>query len=232
MRGAITLSALIIREWGLFEYEPVWRAMQSFTQQRNSKTTDELWVVEHPPVFTQGQAGKAEHILDPGTIPIVQSDRGGQVTYHGPGQLVVYCLIDLKHKQLGVRGLVCALEKAVIAFLNDYHILSHGKPDAPGVYTETGAKICSLGLRVKRGCSYHGLALNINMDLSPFQRINPCGFEQLTVTQSLDLGGPTSIEAAKNALLPHLNAILGYNCLTFTNDRQVWSGDKQTTLER
>jgi len=170
------------RNLGLTDYQSVWKEMQEFTLERSSETIDEIWFVEHPPVFTQGQAGKEEHLLTPGNIPVVQVDRGGQVTYHGPGQQVVYFLVDLKRKKLGVRQLVTAIENIVIELLALQNISSAAKPDAPGVYVEN-KKICSLGLKIKRGCSFHGLALNVNMDLEPFSRINPCGYAGLEVTQ-------------------------------------------------
>ncbi len=161
--------------------------MQRFTRQRSNDNIDELWLLEHPPVFTQGLNGKPEHLLQPGNIPVLQVDRGGQVTYHGPGQLVFYPLLDLQRHHLGVRQLVSLLEQIVIDLLAAYHISAHSRADAPGVYVD-GAKIAALGLRIKRGCSYHGLALNIDMDLEPFSRINPCGYENLPVTQCRDLG--------------------------------------------
>jgi len=156
--------------------------MHHFTDRRDSATADEIWLVEHPAVFTQGQAGKAEHVLVPGDIPVVQSDRGGQVTYHGPGQQVMYVLIDVKRRKLGVRDLVTALEETVIATLADYDISARARADAPGVYVDD-AKICSLGLRIRKGCSFHGLALNVAMDLAPFLRINPCGYAGMQMTQ-------------------------------------------------
>jgi lipoyl(octanoyl) transferase len=156
--------------------------MHQFTDRRTADTPDELWLVEHTPVFTQGQAGKAEHLLMPGDIPVVQSDRGGQVTYHGPGQQVMYVLIDLKRRKLGVRQLVTAIEQTVVATLAHYDVEAYARPDAPGVYVD-GKKICSLGLRIRQGCSFHGLALNIAMDLTPFLRINPCGYAGLEMTQ-------------------------------------------------
>ena len=173
---------IIVRQLGLRPWEPVSHAMHQFTDGRHADTPDELWLVEHPPVFTQGQAGKAEHLLMPGDIPVVQSDRGGQVTYHGPGQQVMYVLIDLKRRKLGVRQLVTAIEQTVVETLAHYHVEAYARPDAPGVYVE-GKKICSLGLRIRQGCSFHGLALNIAMDLAPFQRINPCGYAGLEMTQ-------------------------------------------------
>lgn len=166
-------SQLIIRDLGIQDYLKTLSQMQAFTQERNANTQDEIWCVQHPAVFTQGQAGKPEHVLNPGDIPLVQSDRGGQVTYHGPGQIVIYLLLDLKRLEIGIRSLVCVIERAVIDMLFEYHILACGMEDAPGVYVN-GAKICSLGLRVKRGCCYHGLALNTDMDLEPFKLINPC----------------------------------------------------------
>jgi len=176
--------------------------MQAFTAARNESTPDELWLLEHPPVYTQGQAGKPEHVLNPGAIPIVQIDRGGQVTYHGPGQLVAYLLLDLKRRKLGVRDLVRRMEQSVIDLLADYGIESYGKVDAPGVYVQregVEAKIAALGLRIRNGYSYHGLSFNVNMDLEPFSRINPCGYAGLAVTQLADFGHidetPASIAA-------------------------------------
>ena len=174
--------ALIVRHLGLCEYLPVWRAMQAFTDARSSKTPDELWVLQHYPVFTQGLNGKPEHVLAAGDIPVIKIDRGGQVTYHGPGQLVVYCLFDLRRKQLGIRELVTLLENSVIKLLAEHGINAYSDRAAPGVYV-AGRKLASLGLRVRRGCSYHGLSLNIDMDLSPFQRINPCGYQGLEMAQ-------------------------------------------------
>lgn len=184
--------------------------MHVFTDERNGDTTDEVWLVEHEPVFTQGQAGKAEHLLATGDIPVVQSDRGGQVTYHGPGQQVAYFLIDLKRKKMGVRELVTAIENIVIDTLAHYGIKSRARPDAPGVYVGND-KICSLGLRIRRGCSFHGLALNVNMDLSPFLRINPCGYEGMTMTQTVDLGGPASLAELYPVLVEKLTSHLGYD---------------------
>lgn len=172
---------VLTRELGTLEYEPTLQAMRDFTDNRDETTADELWLLQHPPVFTQGQAGRAEHVLAPGDIPVVHTDRGGQVTYHGPGQWVVYLLVDLKRRGLGVRDLVDRIEQSLIALLAEFTIEAAGKSGAPGVYVE-GDKIASLGLRVRRGCSYHGLALNVDMDLEPFSRINPCGFADLEVT--------------------------------------------------
>jgi lipoyl(octanoyl) transferase len=184
-------------------YSEVWHAMQNFTDNRDDKTCDELWLVEHPPVFTQGQAGKAEHLLMPGDIEVVKVDRGGQVTYHGPGQQVIYFMINLRRRKLGVRQLVTLIENGIVAALKDYDIYAYPKPDAPGVYVNE-KKVASLGLRVRKGCSFHGLALNVNMDLSPFLRINPCGYAGLEMVQTCDLQGPQDIESAGNALVKHL----------------------------
>lgn len=182
------MKTLIVKDLGLADYAEIWAAMTAFTNTRSADTPDELWLVEHPPVFTQGQAGKPEHLLLPGDIPVVQTDRGGQVTYHGPGQLVAYPLLDLRRLHLGVRDLVTALEQTLIELLAELGIEAYAKPDAPGVYV-AGDKIASLGLRVRRGCSFHGLALNVVMDLEPFGRINPCGYEGLAMTQIVDLLG-------------------------------------------
>jgi lipoyl(octanoyl) transferase len=170
-----------LRELGLVDYSTTLNAMRQLTDARDADSADELWLLQHPPVFTQGQAGKAEHILAPGTIPVIQVDRGGQVTYHGPGQWVLYLMVDLRRQHLGVRDLVNLIERSVVQLLQEYAISAVSKPDAPGVYV-AGEKIASLGLRVRRGCSYHGLALNVDMDLEPFGRINPCGFAGLHVT--------------------------------------------------
>ncbi len=172
---------LNVRRLGRLDYEPVWRAMQTFTDQRDENTADELWLVEHPPVFTQGQAGRAENILAPGDIPVIQVDRGGQVTYHGPGQIVAYPLIDIGRLEMGVRKLVKGIEQAIIDVLKSYAVDAQLLAGAPGVYID-GVKIAALGLRIRKGKSFHGLSFNIDMDLEPFQRINPCGFEGLQVT--------------------------------------------------
>lgn len=190
---------LRLRRLGLVDYAPTWAEMRAFTDARTHASDDELWLLQHPPVFTLGQAGRPEHILAPGAIPVVQTDRGGQVTYHGPGQLIAYLLLDLRRAGLGVKGLVHLLEQAVIDLLGEAGIQAQARPDAPGVYV-AGAKIASLGLRVRRGCSYHGLALNVDMDLGPFSRINPCGYPGLAVTQLADLGGPRDLELVGTAL--------------------------------
>jgi lipoyl(octanoyl) transferase len=191
------------RQLGLQPYEPVYRQMREFTLARTDDTPDELWFLEHPPVFTQGQAGKAEHLLAPGEIPVVQSDRGGQVTYHGPGQLVVYVLVDLQRQGYGIRSLVTRLEQAMVDCLAGYGIAGAARRDAPGVYVE-GRKIASLGLRVRKGRTYHGLALNVAMDLAPFTRINPCGYQGLLMTQVSALGGPSEIGRVAADLEPAL----------------------------
>ncbi|WP_425445071.1 lipoyl(octanoyl) transferase LipB [Zobellella endophytica] len=209
---------LTVRHWGQASYEHVWHTMQTFTDRRNQDTTDEFWLVEHLPVFTQGQAGKPEHVLNPGDIPVIQADRGGQVTYHGPGQLVLYLLLDVRRKKLGVRNLVTAMESAIVTLLAQYQIEAHAKPDAPGVYVGA-SKIASLGLRVRRGCSFHGLALNVNMDLNPFLRINPCGYAGMAMTQCCALGGPQSIEEAQSRLVPLLAEQLGYQHLYYTTEK-------------
>ena len=193
----------IVRDLGRRAYVPVWHQMQAFTDARDAATPDELWLVEHDPVFTLGQAGKPEHVLAPGDIPVLHVDRGGQVTYHGPGQIVAYPLFDLKRMKIGVREYVCGIEQAVIDTLADWNIHGERKPGAPGVYV-AGAKVAALGIRVRRGCTFHGLAFNIAMDLEPFLRINPCGYEGLQVVAVSDLGGPSGPEAVKPALLGHL----------------------------
>lgn len=178
-------AALDVYRLGVQPYEPVWQAMQRYTDTRTAEDRDQLWLLEHAPVFTQGQAGKPEHLLDTGDIPVVQADRGGQVTYHGPGQMIGYVMLDLKRQKFGVRALVTALERSVIASLAWHGIEAYARPDAPGVYvTQDGnmAKIASLGLRVRRGCSFHGIAYNIDMDLAPFHRINPCGYAGMPMT--------------------------------------------------
>ncbi len=190
----------LVRDLGLEQYVPVWRAMQAFTDARGETTPDELWLVEHPPVFTLGQAGRPEHVLAAGDIPVVKVDRGGQVTYHGPGQLVAYPLLDLRRLGIGVRGFVHRIEQAVIDVLADWNIGAQRREGAPGVYVGD-AKIMALGIRVRRGCTFHGLAFNIALDLAPYARINPCGYAGLRMTSMLDLGGPASLEAVKPLLV-------------------------------
>ncbi|MBT0586537.1 lipoyl(octanoyl) transferase LipB [Alteromonas sp. SM 2104] len=203
-------SGVIVRQLGRQAYEPIWQRMQEFTDKRTANTQDEIWLVEHNPVFTQGQAGKAEHILMPGSIPIVEVDRGGQVTYHGPGQQMMYTLIDIKRAKLGVRHLVNALENCIVNLLGDYQISAHAKPDAPGVYVDE-KKVCSVGLRIRKGCSFHGLALNVNMDLSPFLRINPCGYQGLEMIDCAQLAGPASLVECQPGLIDHFCTLVGIN---------------------
>ncbi|WPC73335.1 lipoyl(octanoyl) transferase LipB [Vibrio porteresiae] len=210
-------SELVVRHLGRQDYLPIWQDMHDFTDQRDDNTRDEIWLVEHNPVFTQGQAGKAEHLLNTGDIPVIQSDRGGQVTYHGPGQIVAYFLINLRRKKLGVRELVTDIETLVINTLKHYDIESAAKPDAPGVYVD-GRKICSLGLRIRRGCSFHGLALNVSMDLSPFLRINPCGYAGLEMVQVSDLNGPTTVADVETLLVKELVNLLGYEKVEFSTE--------------
>ena len=209
-----TLDNVVVRQLGLQDYRPVWQSMTDFTNQRTPETPDELWLVEHPPVFTQGQAGKPEHLLLPGDIPVIQTDRGGQVTYHGPGQLVAYPLLDLRRIKMGVRDLVTAIEQTIVATLAVYGIEAYPKPNAPGVYV-AGNKIASLGLRVRRGCSFHGLALNVDMDLAPFQRINPCGYAGLAMTQMRDLlPEPPVLAEVQDQLVMQFARKLGYESCT------------------
>ena len=206
------MSNLIVRYLGRRDYVPVWQAMKQFTAERNEQTLDEIWMVEHPPVFTQGQAGKPEHVLLPGDIPVIKVDRGGQVTYHGPGQLVFYFLIDVRRKRSGPRAMVAALENATIAMLAQYGISATNKPDAPGVYVN-GAKIASLGLRFRKMCSYHGLSLNADMDLEPFNRINPCGYPGLDVVDMAALLGRIDIVNVRQRLLDCLQTALNYSSI-------------------
>jgi lipoyl(octanoyl) transferase len=196
-----------IRYWGRADYHPVWQAMREFTDQREAQTPDEIWQVEHPAVFTLGQAGRHEHVLDAGDIPLVQSDRGGQVTYHGPGQIVLYPLLNLRRYGLGARRLVTLLEASVVNWLGQYGVIAAARADAPGVYVDN-AKIAALGLRIRRGCSYHGVAVNIAMDLTPYQQINPCGHADLPVVDLATLGVHCSLERAFNELTAVLLAQL------------------------
>ncbi|WP_091533079.1 lipoyl(octanoyl) transferase LipB [Fontimonas thermophila] len=212
----MALPPPVMRDLGCVDYTESFTRMRAFTATRDAQTPDEIWLLEHPPVFTQGQAGRAEHLLAPGDIPVVQSDRGGQVTYHGPGQLVVYFLLDLTRLGYGVRSLVTRIEQAMIDVLAGYGIHGYADRDAPGVYVDDAgghpgrAKIGSLGLRVRRGCTYHGLSLNVAMDLAPFSRINPCGQSGLRMTQIADLGGPSAVATVAHDLIPHLLHRLGY----------------------
>ena len=204
-------ECVIVKDLGRTRYEDVHAAMQAFTAERSAATTSELWLTEHEPVFTQGQAGKDKHLLTPGDIPVVQSDRGGQVTYHGPGQIVAYLLFDLRRMGLSVRGLVSGIENAVIAVLRGYGVEAAARADAPGVYVN-GAKIAALGLRVRRGCSYHGLSFNIDMDLEPYSRINPCGLSGIEVTQLKQLNGEADLPTVKSELLSALESVYGITC--------------------
>ncbi len=213
-------QTLIIRNLGQRDYVPVWREMQAFSATRSQDTADELWVVEHPPVFTLGLNGKVEHLLNPADIPVIKVDRGGQVTYHGPGQLVVYTLLDIQRRHLGVKELVRHIEQAIIMLLAEYGIEAEGREDAPGVYV-AGAKIAALGLRIKKGRTYHGLALNISMDLNPFTQINPCGYAGMSVTQTRDLGIHASLPELRDRLLEHLGTILGYNVAPISSTDQT-----------
>lgn len=211
---------LIVKQLGRQAYEGVWQAMHQFTDTRESDEIDQIWLVEHDPVFTQGQAGKAEHLINTGDIPVVQSDRGGQVTYHGPGQLVVYFMLNLRRKNIGVRELVTHIENIVIDTLAEFNIDSAARPDAPGVYVQsthqTQQKICSLGLRIRRGCSFHGLALNVNMDLSPFLRINPCGYAGMEMAQMIDFSSQINLSKVQQVILQKISTRLGYSQVTVT----------------
>jgi lipoyl(octanoyl) transferase len=200
--SAVRHSPLL--KWlGRVDYEPTWRAMQELTDGRDAHTRDQIWFLEHPPVFTLGMNAAPEHVLAPGDIPVVQIDRGGQVTFHGPGQLVVYPLLDVRRLGLGVRQLVVALENAVISLVASWNIVAEGRRDAPGIYVG-GRKLASIGLRIRRGCSYHGLAFNIAMDLGPFSRINPCGYRGLEVVDLRTLGIETDVQSVATAFAPHL----------------------------
>ncbi|MCH8543977.1 MAG: lipoyl(octanoyl) transferase LipB [Alcanivorax sp.] len=203
----MTLPALLVRRIAETDYLPCWQAMKALTDARTPHSPDELWVVEHPPVFTLGQAGKPEHILGAGAIPVVQCDRGGQVTYHGPGQTVIYLLLDLHRMGIGARALVTGIEQAIIAMLADLGLTANSKPDAPGVYLD-GAKIASLGLRIRHGRSYHGLSLNRAMDMAPYQRINPCGYAGQPMTSLALLSAPHERRATEDALLAALATTL------------------------
>lgn len=217
------MISLHIRQLGVQDYQTIWHKMQDFTDSRTAQTPDEIWLVQHPAVFTQGSAGKPEHLLNPTNIPVVQSDRGGQITYHGLGQQIMYVLIDIKRhkangKDLSVRELVTALEQAVVKTLADYDIDAYPKADAPGVYVD-GKKICSLGLRIRKGCSFHGLALNIKMDLTPFCNINPCGYAGLEMCQLADFVPAEQAECdlVSPKLVHYFSQILGYNAQQVIN---------------
>jgi lipoyl(octanoyl) transferase len=201
---------LNVRYLGQQNYLSIWQQMQAFTEQRNENTVDEIWLVEHPAVFTQGRTGKAEHLLLQSDIPVIQSDRGGQITYHGPGQLVAYLLINIRRKEFNIRSLVSIIEQSIISLLADYQVNAYAKPDAPGVYID-GKKIASLGLKIRKGCSFHGLALNVDMDLSPFAHINPCGYPGLQMTQCKNEGIPLSVKELAPLLIEKLNKRLNYS---------------------
>ena len=220
------MASPAIRHLGLAPYEPTWRAMQRFTEIRDASTPDEIWFVEHPPVFTLGLNASREHLLSPGDIPVVQIDRGGQVTYHGPGQLVIYPLIDLQRLRFGVRALVMALESAVIDYVAGFGIAASGSRQAPGVYV-AGAKLASIGLRIRRGSSYHGMALNVSLDPEPFGRINVCGHRGLAVTRLLDLGVGADLQTVARDLTPHLLRHLGLQ-----RDYKVINTDLQAVNSR
>jgi lipoyl(octanoyl) transferase len=198
----------VVRDLGLQDYYPIWQKMQQFTDTRDASTQDEIWLCEHHSVFTQGQAGKQEHILNPGNIPIVEVDRGGQVTYHGPGQLMMYILLDIRRAKWGVRDLVSALEKSIVDTLGEYGTKAYPKKDAPGVYVDE-KKICSVGLRIRKGASFHGLAFNVDMDLSPFQGINPCGYAGLEMIDCTHIEGPKNMHDAKRDVVAHFCQALG-----------------------
>ncbi|MGB5439342.1 MAG: lipoyl(octanoyl) transferase LipB [Gammaproteobacteria bacterium] len=200
-------TTLKIRRLGRVEYAPVWREMQSFTETRSAKTPDELWLLEHLPVFTMGRNARQEHLLATGDIPVIQTDRGGQVTYHGPGQLLAYTLLDIQRRQLGVQSLVNTLEQAVINLLSDYGIQAARRSKAPGVYVDE-RKIAALGLRVRKGCCFHGLSLNVDMDLAPFSMINPCGIQDLEVTRMSDLGIGISVDECATQFGIHFEQLL------------------------
>lgn len=210
------MAKLIVRSLGEQPYQKTWEAMRSFTAERDDSVADELWCLQHPRVYTQGQAGKAEHILAPGDIPVIQVDRGGQVTYHGPGQLVVYLMINLPRRKMGVRTLVDQIEQGIVRTLAGLGVEAAPRPDAPGVYVD-GSKISSLGLRVRRGCSFHGLALNVDMDMEPFQRINPCGYAGMAMCQVRDFVPGTTVADVQERLAAELVAGLGESDVEFRN---------------
>ena len=215
---SVASGKIMVRSMGRQDYVTVWRAMQAFTENRDSDSGDELWLVEHPPVYTLGLNGKPEHVLEPGAIPVVAVDRGGQVTYHGPGQVVAYTMLDLRRLGLGPRQLVMALEQAVIDLLAEYGVAAVGRREAPGVYVH-GAKIAAVGLRVRRGCCYHGLSFNLAMDLEPFRRINPCGYPGMAVTQLSDLAVVADGDGVARRLADKLAVRLGMGI--------AWAGDAQ-----
>ncbi len=215
----MTAHTLNVRWLARQDYLASWEAMQNFTNSRHENTSDEIWLLEHDPVFTQGQNGKPEHILNPGNIPVIQTDRGGQVTYHGPGQLMLYILVDLRRKHINVRELVSLLENAIIQLLSEHGIIAYAKKEAPGVYVDE-MKICSIGLRIRKGCSYHGIAFNVSLDLEPFSRINPCGFTQLKMTHFAQLGGLDNTLESGKKLVSYLTNSLGYTNVHYENTNE------------
>lgn len=218
---------LIVRNLGQQPYQQTWEAMKAFTDRRTESSPDELWCLEHPPVYTQGQAGRAEHILAPGDIPVIQVDRGGQVTYHGPGQLVVYLMVDIRRAGFGVRTLVDHIEQGIVAVLADLGVVAAPRPDAPGVYVGA-AKIASLGLRVRRGCSFHGLALNVDMDMEPFRRINPCGYAGLPMCQVSDFVPGTRVADIAGALTRALATRIGYGADDLRQTGRPYQAESET----
>lgn len=203
-------AKLIVKDLGVRPYDEIWQQMKSFTDERDESTPDELWLVQHPGIYTLGQTGKQEHVLDAGEIPVLKTDRGGQVTYHGPGQLVCYLLLDIRRLGIGVRDLVTAIEESVIQLLASHNVNASSKPDAPGVYVE-GKKVAALGLRIRKGCSYHGLSLNVDMDLAPFSNIDPCGYPGLEVTDTRRLGIKAGITELSRELTNILCSEFGYH---------------------
>lgn len=217
--------SIVVRKLGRTDYEPVWRAMQAFTNERSENTPDEIWFTEHEPVFTLGLNASREHLLAPGNIPVVQIDRGGQVTYHGPGQLMIYPLLDIRRANIGVRPLVTALEQSVVDLVAESGISAASRCDAPGVYVD-GVKIASVGLRIRRGASFHGMALNVDVDLEPFSRINPCGFADLEVTDLARIGAGRDVDATQERLLPHFLRHVGLG------EEQTVTGDAALPASR
>lgn len=211
-------DTLEVLELGMQDYKSCMHKLREFTTNRDKHTTDQIWILQHHPVFTQGQAGKAEHILNPGDIPIVQSDRGGQVTYHGPGQLIVYFLIDLPRKRINVRNFIDSIQQAVISLLASYDIQGYSDPEAPGVYV-AGKKLCSIGVRVRKGCTYHGISLNVDMDLEPFKRINPCGYTGMEISQISNYVQPISMAAIIERLIPIIQNKLSYPTIKYAKDQ-------------
>ncbi len=211
-------DTLEVLELGMQDYTSCMHKLREFTTNRDKHTTDQIWILQHHPVFTQGQAGKPEHILNPGDIPIVQSDRGGQVTYHGPGQLIVYFLIDLPRKRINVRNFIDSIQQSVISLLASYDIQGYSDPEAPGVYVE-GKKLCSIGVRVRKGCTYHGISLNVDMDLEPFKRINPCGYTGMEISQISNYVQPISMAAIIERVIPIIQNKLSYPTIKYAKDQ-------------